>query len=136
MKRLIFAALLAFTGLIASGPTSLAMASATTSRPVVFEPTASHPKSAVKPSHFVITVGPGLYAKRVHWTSWGRKTATGTGKLYGVDSGTQFLGHATIHLYAVRTHRGTLYYSKLRLTHQHGSVPDYIWSWPLGSWEG
>jgi hypothetical protein len=135
MKRLIFAVLLAFAGFIASGPTSLAMASAT-SRPVVFEPTVSHPKSAVKPSFFRITEGPELYAKRIHWTSWGRKTATGTGKLYGVDDGTVFLGHATIHLYDVRTHRGTLYYSKLRLTHQHGSVPDYKWSWPFGSWEG
>ena len=104
---------------------------------MVFEvTTGGHAKSAVKPSLFRITAGPGLYAKRMHWTRWGSRSATGTGNLYGVDDGTHFLGHATVHLYAVKSHHGTLYYSELHLTHQQGSVPYYSWSWRFHSWEG
>ena len=135
MKRLILATVLVFAGLMSTALTFDASASAS-SRPVVFEPGVHHPKAVIRPKKFVITVGPGLYAKRVHWSSWGRKSATGKGNLYGVDAGTEFLGHATIHLYAVKKHRGISYYSKLHLTHEHGSVPNYIWSWRLGSWEG
>jgi hypothetical protein len=97
---------------------------------VVYEPTLTGPhpfKSVVRPSSWYLTVGSSTEFRGTHWSSWGGRTAAGTGTMYVIDLGTRNEGHATLKLYDVRIHDGTRYFSRLRVS--GAKTEDGVWDW-------
>jgi opacity protein-like surface antigen len=140
VRRLILAAALAASLLAvsagaaaASAPAAhggAAPASAATRPVVVYEPTLTGPRpfrSVVRPSSWYLTVGPATEFRGTHWSSWGGKTAAGTGTMYVIDFGIHNEGHATLKLYDVRIHDGTRYFSRLRVS--GAKTEDGVWDW-------
>jgi hypothetical protein len=105
---------------------------------VVYEPilTGPHPvKSVVRPSSWYLTIGPATEFRGTHWSSWGSKTAAGTATMYVIDFGTHNEGQAKLQLYDVKSHGGTRYFSRLRVS--GAKTNDGVWNWcfSFGAWQ-
>jgi hypothetical protein len=137
MKR-VSAAVLAVAACVLAAAASVAPASAATRPVVVYEPSVAgspHGVATVRPSSWYLTVGPATEFRGTHWSSWGANAAVGTGAMYVIDFGTHNEGRAKLQLYDVRTHDGTRFFSKLRVT--GAKTEDGVWSWcaNYGEWQ-
>ena len=135
MKRLITAAILSTASLLSL---SGVPASAATRPVVLYEPvpTSQHFKGVVRPSTWNITIGPSTQFRHSHWSTWGRKTATGHATMYIIDVGTQNEGRAKLRLYRVRVHKGRRYFSRLKIS--GAKTENGVWQWCIkddGEWQ-
>lgn len=55
--------------------------------------------------HFQLGYGPAAWLPNMHWASWRRNSATGSGTLWEPDATTWREGRVTIHLYRPRLTR-------------------------------
>ena len=92
---------------------------------VVLQPCGLGECAAYKPHPLVITEGPSLKIKNVHWKSWGRRARV-TGYLRACDEGCSNLGRVTVVLHDVRRN---YYYSKLRIIGGRDVAHYFYWSW-------
>ena len=115
-----------------------APASAAAHPVVVYEPVLTglhHVKGVVKPSSWYLTIGPSTEFRGAHWSSWGAKTAAGTATMYVIDFGTHNEGHAKLKLYGVKSHNGTRYFSRLRISGAKTDNGVWDWCFNFGAWQ-
>jgi len=82
---------------------------------------------AYKPHTFVMTVGPLGKITGMHWSSWSRLSARGSGTLKVPEAGIR--EHATVHLYRARHLKmSAAYFTRLTLT-ARGEGGRWKWIW-------
>ncbi len=99
---------------------------------MVLQPCGQGQCAAHKPHPLVITEGPSLTLKNVHWKTGG-KTARATGYLRGCDVGCWNAGNATVVLHDVKQDH---YYSKLRIIGGRDVAHYFYWSWKTHCFQG
>jgi hypothetical protein len=138
-------ALLGSLSIVAAAPTARASATrhVPTRHVVALEPNyrTGRVDWMTRASRFNIDEGPAAWATRLHWSRWNNQSATGSGTLWASDiSGTERLGHVTIHLY--RPREGVIaggrkhpYFTRLHIIGGHGIVHYWHWSWSAKCWQ-
>jgi hypothetical protein len=137
MKRVITAVVLT-AACVLGAMGGAASVSAATRPVVVYEPAVTGPhhiRAMVRPSSFYLTIGPATVFRGAHWSSWGGNAAAGTATMYVIDFGTHNEGRARLKLYDVRTHGGTRYFSRLRVS--GAKTENGVWNWcfAFGEWQ-
>ena len=119
------AAAMAATALGATTATSASPASSGDTITLLLEPAA--PYQAYKPHTFVMTEGPLGKITRMHWSSWSRTSAWGSGTLKVPEAGIR--EHATVHLYRERHLKMSAgYFTQLTLS-AVGAGGKWKWHW-------
>jgi hypothetical protein len=119
-------AVLALTVALAGASLPPAPVSAS-SRPVLYNPPLGPPSNFRNPQirpvgRTLVLVEDGEWLLMRRWSRWTSTNAYGSGTLYSVRHPPHeklFSGPVRLHLYRVETHKGTQYFTRIRLTLPH-----------------